>query len=397
MSVTLALPRDAALHLLLKEKPPFQKSVAAFGSLRISVEKVENVFSGPTISLGGERSATGTAAVVLKLVSLFPTSNTGVWSCGKANDYALLGTTEVDRLQIADWIEWSVRLDHTADSLVSRLALFTPLQSRVFLLGNFLSLADFFVWHSLSCRLSSVVSAIRSCDSQIQTVVVRWIDFVRSIFDSPTESLSSSLQQSLSFEPTSTEGAPVQKPRRQPAAKEEVPDFCHLDIRVGRIEEVRLHPDASSLYIETVSFGEALPKRTVLSGLVGRIALEQYVGRLACFVCNLKPAKLRGIVSEGMILVASSSDSLLELVHPPSDALPGDRVIVAGVDRKLFTPDATLKSQIMDAVKVHLAVDSDGIARWKEHAFCAVAPDFLQERSAGGRCTVPTVRNAPIS
>lgn len=90
------------------------------------------------------------------------------------------------------------------------------------------------------------------------------------------------------------------------AAAEAVEDGPHrLDIRVGKIVEVSKHPDADSLYVEKIDLGEAVP-RTIVSGLAKWVPIDQMENRLVAVLCNLKPAKMRGVESQGMVLCASS-------------------------------------------------------------------------------------------
>lgn len=87
-----------------------------------------------------------------------------------------------------------------------------------------------------------------------------------------------------------------------------------LDLRVGQVTEVNLHQDASHLYISKVNLGEENP-RTVISGLVDHISIEDMAQRLVVVLCNLKPAKMRGVISEGMILCTSGYDNNDILLH----------------------------------------------------------------------------------
>ena len=64
------------------------------------------------------------------------------------------------------------------------------------------------------------------------------------------------------------------------------------------------HPDADSLYVEKIDVGEPEP-RTVVSGLVQFVPKEQLQDRLVVLLCNLKPQKMRGVESQGMVLCAS--------------------------------------------------------------------------------------------
>lgn len=77
-----------------------------------------------------------------------------------------------------------------------------------------------------------------------------------------------------------------------------------LDIRVGKVVEVKKHPDADTLYVESIDLGEAEP-RQVVSGLANFVPVEQMQDRLVAVLCNLKPAKMRGVESKGMVLCTS--------------------------------------------------------------------------------------------
>lgn len=78
-----------------------------------------------------------------------------------------------------------------------------------------------------------------------------------------------------------------------------------LDIRVGKIIEVKKHPDADSLYVEKIDLGESSGPRTIVSGLVNYVPLSEMENRMVVVLANLKPANLRGILSHGMVLCAS--------------------------------------------------------------------------------------------
>uniref|UniRef100_A0A8D1F6M6 Aminoacyl tRNA synthetase complex interacting multifunctional protein 1 n=1 Tax=Sus scrofa TaxID=9823 RepID=A0A8D1F6M6_PIG len=101
-------------------------------------------------------------------------------------------------------------------------------------------------------------------------------------------------------------------------------DVSRLDLRIGCITTARKHPDADSLYVEEVDVGETAP-RTVVSGLVNHVPLEQMQNRMVILLCNLKPAKMRGVVSQAMVMCASSPEKV-EILAPPHGSVPGDRV-----------------------------------------------------------------------
>lgn len=79
-----------------------------------------------------------------------------------------------------------------------------------------------------------------------------------------------------------------------------------LDIRVGKIVDISKHQDADSLYVEKVDCGDATGPRTIVSGLVNFVPIEEMQSRLVVVLANLKPANLRGVLSHGMLLCASA-------------------------------------------------------------------------------------------
>lgn len=139
-------------------------------------------------------------------------------------------------------------------------------------------------------------------------------------------------------------------------------DVSRLDLRVGRIVSAQKHPDADSLYVEQVDVGEENP-RTVVSGLVKFVPLEQMQNRMAVLLCNLKPAKMRGVTSEAMVMCASTPEKV-EILAPPPDAVPGARVFCDGFSGQ---PDTQLnpKKKIFEQVAPYLKTDSDKRATYK--------------------------------
>ncbi|XP_052843612.1 aminoacyl tRNA synthase complex-interacting multifunctional protein 1 [Drosophila gunungcola] len=149
----------------------------------------------------------------------------------------------------------------------------------------------------------------------------------------------------------------------KPAAAPEAPvDVGRLDLRVGKIVEVGRHPDADSLYLEKIDCGEVAP-RTVVSGLVKFVPLEEMQNRLVVVMCNLKPAKMRGVTSEAMVMCASTPDKV-EVLSPPAGAVPGDLVHCEGYPRQ---PDAQLnpKKKIFEACAPDLMTNGDLVACYK--------------------------------
>jgi aminoacyl tRNA synthase complex-interacting multifunctional protein 1 len=122
-----------------------------------------------------------------------------------------------------------------------------------------------------------------------------------------------------------------EKPKKEPKpakddGNEPPVDVGRLDLRVGHIRSAKKHPDADSLYIEEVDVGEEKP-RTVISGLVKFIPEPEMQDRMAILCCNLKPSKMRGIMSEAMVMCASTPDKV-EILSAPTGCKPGDIVLV---------------------------------------------------------------------
>lgn len=91
-----------------------------------------------------------------------------------------------------------------------------------------------------------------------------------------------------------------------------IDDFSKLDLRVGKILSCENHPDSDKLLVSQVQIDGTV--RQIVSGLRPKFEATDLVGLNVAVVVNLKPVKLRGVLSEGMILVGEK-DSKMELVH----------------------------------------------------------------------------------
>lgn len=106
-----------------------------------------------------------------------------------------------------------------------------------------------------------------------------------------------------------------------------------IDFRVGFIQKAVKHPDADSLYMSTIDMGDAEGPRTVCSGLVKYIPLEDMQERYVICVANLKPVTMRGVKSCAMVLCASNADTV-EFVNPPAGSKPGDKIFFEGYNQE---------------------------------------------------------------
>ncbi|GAA4319193.1 methionine--tRNA ligase [Compostibacter hankyongensis] len=112
-----------------------------------------------------------------------------------------------------------------------------------------------------------------------------------------------------------------------PAAKPEITyeDFAKLDLRAGIITEAAKVEKADKLLRLTVDLGAE--QRTVVSGIAQHYAPEDIIGRRVTLVANLAPRKMRGITSQGMILMAEEAGSgRLVFVGAGEDVPPGSGV-----------------------------------------------------------------------
>ncbi len=114
-----------------------------------------------------------------------------------------------------------------------------------------------------------------------------------------------------------------------------------IALKTAKIVKVERHPDAEKLYIETLDDGSGA-ERIILSGLVPYFKEEELLGRSIIIADNLKPRKMRGIESRGMLLAGDYTDAEgvehVELLDS-SWAAPGTPVVLEGADPSFKKPD----------------------------------------------------------
>ncbi|KAJ3086906.1 G4 quadruplex nucleic acid binding protein [Quaeritorhiza haematococci] len=121
---------------------------------------------------------------------------------------------------------------------------------------------------------------------------------------------------------------------------------------------------------------------------------DELNGRDVVVVCNLKPAKMRGVESQAMVLAANTvpkegETEKVELVIPPAGSKPGDRVYFEGYQG---TPDAQLKSKdkVWETVQPHFITNSSRQATYTVDGKASVL------KSEKGVCTVKSLVGAKI-
>ena len=101
-------------------------------------------------------------------------------------------------------------------------------------------------------------------------------------------------------------------------------DFMKMDIRVGKIIAAEKVAKTKKLMKLTVDTG--IDERTIVSGIAEHYTLEEVIGRQVSVLVNLEPKPLKGIVSQGMILMAENADGTLSFVSPDKEVKPGSEV-----------------------------------------------------------------------
>ncbi|KAJ0045797.1 hypothetical protein Pint_06677 [Pistacia integerrima] len=173
-----------------------------------------------------------------------------------------------------------------------------------------------------------------------------------------------------------------------------------LNIQVGLIRKAWKHPSADSLLVEEIDVGEA-KLRQVVSGLAKYCNPDELTFHLHSFqvyqflklmflwcslmlacslknrrvvlITNVKPGKLRDVVSEGLVLCASKEDhTVVEPLLPPEGAKPGERVSFSGIEGK---PEDVLnpKKKQLEKITPHLFTDEKGVATFKGIPFMTSA------------------------
>ena len=101
------------------------------------------------------------------------------------------------------------------------------------------------------------------------------------------------------------------KEKEAKETKEEITidDFSKIQLKVGKVIKCEKHPNADKLLVSQIDVGEETP-RQIVSGIADAYSPEEFVGKKVIVVTNLKPAKLRGVESQGMVLAGGDKKVL---------------------------------------------------------------------------------------
>jgi len=169
------------------------------------------------------------------------------------------------------------------------------------------------------------------------------------------------------------------------------PLFSKLDVRVGKVVKAWHHPDADRLFCEQIDIGEASGPRQIVSGLREHYKLEEFEGRKLLVVANMKPAKLVGVVSSGMVLCAKNPEKkVVELLSVPGDLAVGERVLPKDVPStwEPLAPEQAKKQKVWETVAKDLKTDSGRVACFAGVPLTA---------AGGAQFLAPTQADAEIS
>ncbi|KAI3988655.1 hypothetical protein MKX01_027019 [Papaver californicum] len=150
-------------------------------------------------------------------------------------------------------------------------------------------------------------------------------------------------------------------------------------IRVGKILKAWIHPEADSLYIEEVDSGEPEP-RTICSGLVKYVPLDQLQDAQVIVLANLKPRNMCGVKWNNV-----------ELLQAPEGSIPGERIWFRTEDDKnsseSASPNQVQKKKIWESVKPHTNTDSN----------CVAAVGVHPMRTSAGLVVCKSLRDGNVS
>lgn len=181
-----------------------------------------------------------------------------------------------------------------------------------------------------------------------------------------------------------------QKEKKDAAQKEKTDSLIPLqtsDVQlvVGKILDIKQHPDADKLYVETISFDEKndqgeLQTSTIVSGLVPYYKPEELLGQKVIIVKNLAPAKLRGVKSYGMLL-AAEKDGVVGIITAPQAEL-GSRLFTCEINAD-SQPQAKEKISFEEFMTLSFRL-KDGKLYLNDKEVCATNGSLVCDRLENG-------------
>ena len=149
-----------------------------------------------------------------------------------------------------------------------------------------------------------------------------------SITVGKAEMLFARIDEKKKLEELSKEAEADRAPEKKETPKEEkneisIDDFAKVEIKIGKVLECANVEGADKLLVSKIKIGDEV--RQIVSGIAKHYTPEEFVGKKVAVVTNLKPVKLRGVLSEGMILAASEGGKLSALTV--DDEIPDGAIV----------------------------------------------------------------------
>ncbi|EAY00095.1 TRNA binding domain containing protein [Trichomonas vaginalis G3] len=353
------------------------------------VEFVEDAsLAQPQLTIGGI-NAIGVPAIASILVrnsKVAENFNVVALGDGNAKDAALIAQY-VDFAEAAATETSGQPMQGTVGSISLHL------KGRHFVATDKLSVADILMY----CAVYDYVSKMPNKEQTALGDICRWFDSVQKAFKTPLPVVELKVQQHHEKKPQNKGEHPQNqekkekkekkpkepKPAKAPEAPKETFDSAsYLDIRVGKIVKIEPHPGADTLYSEEIDIGNGEIKK-VITGVRNYVPIEQMQDRHVVVFCNIKPSKIRGLPSEGMVFAASNADhTVVQLLDPPADTPIGTRVLF-GDFCKTEPVACDKKGNLWKDCCEHCTIDADGFACYKGQHL--TVPQ--------GKITVPTLRS----
>jgi len=161
--------------------------------------------------------------------------------------------------------------------------------------------------------------------------------------------------------------------------------FKAAELRVGEIIEAKPVTNSDKLYIKRINMGDH--ERTILSGLQKFIPVQEMSGKVIVF-CNLKPRKLAGYESNGMVLASSDKNlEFVELLRPNPNSKVGELVVLEGMETTNNQAESKpINMKNFDKFLSLLHTDEYGNAMYDHH--------FM--KTSSGRLVVSSIKNGNI-
>ena len=104
----------------------------------------------------------------------------------------------------------------------------------------------------------------------------------------------------------------------------DVEEFWKFDLRIGLVEEAEKIPKSKKLIKLLVNFGGE--RRVIVTGIADQYSPEDLKGKRMIFVLNLKPKKIMGVESQGMLILAEEESGKVHLITVGEEVPPGTKV-----------------------------------------------------------------------